>query len=352
MRRRLILVAVVLLIVAASMFFFFFKRGGRSESIQTTGVVEGLEVNISAMVPGTIAKEWCKEGNPVREGDTLIELESEDLQASVEEALAAVEKAKAEIRVSDSTIKASKANITNAEAEIKNAEADVEKARAQMGEAKRHMERLQALYEREVISKESSEMAATDYDTTVASYDASKAKLMAAASNRDAAAAQLATAENQLDSAKANLGQSEANVSYARAKLAQTIIKSPISGTVVFKALEQGEWVSPGVTILTIVDLSHLYIRADVEETTVGDIALGGEALIKAEGSIVRVFKGRVSEIGRYAAFATQKDVTRGRQDIKTFRVKIAVEDSGEFLKPGMTVEVEIPKRMENAPKE
>ena len=221
-----------------------------------------------------------------------------------------------------------------------------------MREAKRHMERLQALYEREVISKESSEMAATDYDTTVATYDASKAKLMAAVSNRDAAAAQLATAENQLDSAKANLGQSEANLSYARAKLAQTIIKSPISGTVVFKALEQGEWVSPGVTILTIVDLSHLYIRADVEETTVGDIALGGEALIKAKGSIDRVFKGRVSEIGRYAAFATQKDVTRGRQDIKTFRVKIAVEDSGEFLKPGMTVEVEIPKRMENAPKE
>ena len=352
MKRRWIAVACVVLTVVAVLFLFFSKRRGKPESIQTTGIVEGLEVNISTMVPGTIAKEWCKEGDSVREGDTLIELESADLQASVEEALAAVEKAKAEIRVSDSAIKASKANSTNAEAEIKNAEADVEKARAQMEEAKRHMERLQALYEREVISKESSEIAATDYDTTVASYDASKAKLMAAASNRDAAAAQLATAENQLDSAKANLGQSEANVSYARAKLAQTIIKSPISGTVVFKALEQGEWVSPGVTILTIVDLSHLYVRADVEETTVGDIALGGEALIKAEGSIDRVFKGRVSEIGRYAGFATQKDVTRGRQDIKTFRVKIAVEDSGEFLKPGMTVEVEIPKRMENAPKE
>jgi HlyD family secretion protein len=352
MKRRWIAVACVVLIVVTVLFLLFSKRRGRPESIQTTGVVEGLEVNISTMVPGTIVKEWCREGDTVREGDTIIELESEDLKASVEEALAAVEKAKAEIRVSDSAIKASKANIKNAEAEIKNAEADVEKTRAQMGEAKRHMERSQALYEREVISKESSEMAATDYDTTVASYDASKAKLMAAASKRDAAAAQLATAENQLDSAKASFGQSEAKLAYAQAKLAQTIIKSPISGTVVFKALEQGEWVSPGVTILTIVDLSHLYIRADVEETTVGDIALGGEALIKAEGSIDRVFKGRVSEIGRYAGFATQKDVTRGRQDIKTFRVKIAVEDSGEFLKPGMTVEVEIPKRMENASKE
>jgi HlyD family secretion protein len=352
MRRRLILAALVTLVVAASMFVVFSKRGGKSESIDTTGIVEGLEVNVSSMVPGTIAREWCREGDAVRQGDILIELESEDLQASVEEALAAVEKAKAEIRVSDSAVKASKADVANAEAEIKSAQADLGKARAQMEEAKRHMERFQALYEREVISKESSEMAATDYDTKVASYDASEAKLMAAVSQRDAAAAQRATAENQLDSVKADLGQWEANLSYARAKLAQTIIKSPISGTVVFKALEQGEWVSPGVTILTIVDLDHLYVRADVEQTVVGDIPLGGEALIKGEGPSDRVFKGRVSEIGRYAGFATQKDITRGRQDIKTFRVKIAVEEPGGFLKPGMTVEVEIPKRAEDGPRE
>jgi hypothetical protein len=57
------------------------------------------------------------------------------------------------------------------------------------------------------------------------------------------------------------------------------------------------------------------------------------------------VFKGKVSELGRYAEFATQRDVTRGRQDIKTFRVKINIEDSAGLLKPGMTVEVEIPQK-------
>jgi multidrug resistance efflux pump len=353
MKRRWILVGLVVLIAVTVLFLFFSKKTGKPESIRTTGIVEGLEVNISPMAPGTISKQWCREGDTVREGDTLIELESEDLKASVEEAVAAVEKAKAGVRVSESAIKASKANITTAEAEIRNAEADVEKARVQMEEAKRHMNRLKALYEREIISRESSEMADTDYDTTVANDASSKAKLTAASSTRDAALAQLTTAENQLDSAKANLGQSEANLSYAHAKLAQTIIKSPISGTVVFKALDQGEWASPGVTILTLVDLSNLYIRADVEETMIGDIALNSEAMISAGDSTNRVFKGRVSEIGRYAEFATQKDVLRGRQDIKTFRVKIAVDDSSDgFLKPGMTVEVEIPKRKQNASKQ
>jgi HlyD family secretion protein len=74
-------------------------------------------------------------------------------------------------------------------------------------------------------------------------------------------------------------------------------------------------------------------------------VALDSEAFIRAEGIPGKVFKGKVSEIGRYAEFATQRDVTRGRQDIKTFRVKVKVTDTGGVLKPGMTVEVEIPKK-------
>jgi len=58
-----------------------------------------------------------------------------------------------------------------------------------------------------------------------------------------------------------------------------------------------------------------------------------------------KAFRGKVSEIGRYAEFATQRDVTRGRQDIKTFRVKIKIDDKEGILKPGMTVSVEIPKK-------
>jgi hypothetical protein len=132
------------------------------------------------------------------------------------------------------------------------------------------------------------------------------------------------------------LRQSEATLTYSRAKLAETAVKSPISGVVVFKALEKGETVSPGPTILTFVDVDNLYIRVDLEETIIGSIALNSEASIRTEGAPDRIFKGTVSEIGRYAEFATQKDVSKGRQDIKTFKVKITVSDSGGFLKPGL----------------
>jgi HlyD family secretion protein len=113
----------------------------------------------------------------------------------------------------------------------------------------------------------------------------------------------------------------------------------------VFKALEKGETVSPGVTILTIVDLADLYVRVDLDETMVGNISLNSEAIIRTVGTPQRTLKGKIYEIGRYAEFATQRDVTRGRQDIKTFRVKVRFADTGGVLKPGMTVEVEIPKK-------
>ncbi|UCF83753.1 MAG: efflux RND transporter periplasmic adaptor subunit [Desulfobacteraceae bacterium] len=344
MQRRFILVALVVLIAAIVAIVILLKRGQKSESIQTTGIVEGVEVNISTTVSGRIFKECCKEGDTVKEGDTLVELESDDIRASVEQAVAGLEKAEAEVTVAESAVDGSKANIKSAEADIKNAEAETERARAQMEEAKREMERLSTLYKQGIISKQSLDIAVTNHDTTVANYKASKSKVAAAHSKKDAAVAESKTAERRLTSAKASFKQSTANLSFSRAKLAETIIKSPISGTVVFKALERGEAASPGTTILTIVDLQNLYVRVDIEETLIGFITLNSEVKIRRQGSPENILRGRVSEIGRYADFATQKDVARGRQDIKTFKVKIALEDQGRILKPGMTVEVEIPK--------
>lgn len=342
MKRRWVYFAITFLILTTALIIFFTGKGRKIEFIKTAGIVEGIEVNISTKVPGRISYICCKEGDAVRKGDRVITLEAKDLRASVKQALAGVEKAKAEVSVSEAAIEGARANITSADAEIKSAIADAEKNRVQMEEAKRQMDRAKALYEREAVSEESRDSAVANYDTAVANYASSKAKLSASYAKRDVAAAQLNTAESQLKYAKAGLRESEADLAYNRARFADTIVKTPISGIVVFKALEKGEMATPGTTILTIVDLNNLYVRVDIEETFVGDIALDSEAIIRTEGAPDRIFKGKVSEVGRYAEFATQRDVLRGRQDIKTFRVKITVNDPTGFLKPGMTVEAKI----------
>jgi HlyD family secretion protein len=313
--------------------------------IQTTGIVEGIEVNLSSKVSGRISEICCNEGDKVEKSRVVIKLESDDLLASVEQARAGVEQAKAAVMVAGSAIENAKAGIQNAEAEIKTSEAEIEKARAVMDEAKKKLERATSLYKEQLISTDSFEAATTNYDTSAATYMSSKAKLSASYAKRDAAIAQLNSSTSQLSSVKANLKVSEANLSYHISKLSDTIITTPVAGTVIFKALEKGETVSPGMTVVTVVDTDNLYARVDVEETLIGSVTLDSEAFIRAEGIPDKVFKGKVSEIGRYAEFATQRDITRGRQDIKTFRIKVRITDSQGLLKPGMTVEVEIPKK-------
>ncbi|MBI5025787.1 MAG: HlyD family secretion protein [Nitrospirae bacterium] len=345
MKQRLIISAIILLIAVILFFVFYYQKDKRDETIRTAGIIEGLEVNLSSKVSGRISEICCNEGDKAEEGQIVIKLESEDLRAAVEQAMAGVERSKADVTASEAAIKNARANIRSAEAEIKSGEAEKEKARVQMEEAKRKMDRANALYKEELISKEAFEMATTNYDTSVATYNSSEAKLATAYSKRDAAVAQLNTAISQLASVKARLKESQANLSFHRSRLNDTIIMSPISGVVTFRALEEGEIVGPGVTILTIVDMDNLYVRADIEEALIGGVVLNSEAIIRVEGIPDKVFKGKVSEIGRYAEFATQRDVTRGRQDIKTFRVKIRLDETGGILKPGMTVEVEIPKK-------
>jgi multidrug resistance efflux pump len=345
MKKKSIFVAIAFLIVIAIFIIIYAGRGKESGVISTAGIIEGTEVNLSPEVSGNISYMCCKEGDYVKEGDIVFKLESSDLRALVAQAEAGVRKAKAAIRVSESGIENARANIKTSEADIKTAGAGREKARVQMELAKKEMDRAETLYKQDFVSKDSVDVAVTQYNASVADYESSKSSLVSVSSKKDAAIAQLNTAEHQLASARADLKQSEANLAYNVARLDYTTVISPISGIVVLKAMEKGEPASPGMTVLTIVDMNDLWARVDIDETLIDNVALNGEALISPEGTPKRIFKGRVSEIGRYAEFATQKEVTRGRQDIKTFRVRIRFGDTGGALKPGMTVEVEIPKK-------
>jgi len=153
------------------------------------------------------------------------------------------------------------------------------------------------------------------------------------------------------DDALTSVQQDEADVLSAQAnskfyadQINDTQIKSPVDGVIVSKALEVGEWVTPGVPILTVDDLSTIWARVDVEETDLGSLYIGKSAQIELPTQPPEIFTGRVMAIGQEGEFATERDVRRGRQDIRTFYVKVqALQAEGE-LKPGMTAEVTFPR--------
>lgn len=334
---------VVVLAVAAGIAAWFISRTQAPRGIHTTGTVEGVEVNVAAMIPGTIVKENFVEGDTVEQGEVIVELESAELRSELQQAKATLQKARADVDVERALIETATANADAAEADIENAEAEIERAKADLEEKRTERDRNQALFDQGIGTKSDLDVAVTAYNSALATLRAAQANAASARSRKNAATAQLTSARNQLKAAHAQAEVAEASVAVAQAKLDYTVIRSPIAGTVVYKALEQGETANPGVTILTLVDMQSLYVRVDIDQTNVTQITLGQPAEIRVQGYPDRVFHGVVAEIGSYAEFATQKDVTRGRQDIKTFKVRIDVTDANGLLKPGMTVIVDIP---------
>jgi HlyD family secretion protein len=341
--KRVIATIVVFIAVFLAIGVSLLSRNRKPPVFHVTGIIDGVEVNLSSKVAGKISRISCNEGDKVQAGQVVITLESDDIKASLEQAMAGVERAKANVKVAEASIENSRANVLAAEAEVKSAAADLEKAGAQMEESRRQADRREDLYKKNLIAKESRDQMVTEHAINVAAYDSSKEKLNAARSRKDVAASQLNAAISQWNSSKAMLKEAEANRAFFRSKRDDTSIVTPVTGTVIFKALETGEMVSPGAAILTIVDLNSLYARVDIDETKIGRVVLNDKAFVRVEGVPGKTFEGRISEIGRYGEFATQRDVVRGREDIKTFRVKVRVDDPSGTLKPGMTVDVEMP---------
>ena len=153
--------------------------------------------------------------------------------------------------------------------------------------------------------------------------------------------------EKQRDDAVTAYQQARAAVESAKAdaqfyadQLKDTKIVSPVDGIIVNKALEVGEWVVPGTPVVTVDDLSTIWTRVDLEETQLKSIYIGKPAQVRLPTNPPTELTGRVMAIGQEGQFATERDVRRGRQDIRTFYVKVQVLQGGADLRPGMTAEV------------
>ena len=342
--KKKILPVVVLLAIGVLVWFLLpGGKGADSGGIRTAGIVEGTEVNINSKIAGRIGMLCGREGYQVSKNEVVMRLDNADLQAQVRLAEAGLAKAHAEVEVAVSGIVNLRAQVNTAKADVRAAEANLCKAAVQVKDADRHLKQMHNLYKDNTVAKEKLDSALTGQEAALAGENSAQAMLASSKTRVKAALAQLVMAGSQIKAAKTGVQGAEASLAYQKARLDDTVIRSPIAGTVVYLALEQGETISPGMTAMTIVDLKRLTVRVDIDESMIDRLQVGRPALIYPAGDVGRTVKGMVSAINRYADFATQKDVTGSRQDIKTFRVTIAVGDGGGFLSPGMTVIAAIP---------
>jgi HlyD family secretion protein len=320
----------------------------RSNDIPLIGVVDGNEVIVSPQITGRIIKLTVDEGSNVKKGDLIAELDPAELQAS----LAA---AKANVAMLGESVHEAQNNVSltneSTGASLNQAEAMLPSMRAQLDQAKANLWKDQSDFTRMQTLFDKGEVSAQDRDHADANLRMSQANVKAIEQSVKAQEAALAVAQanrKQVDVRKSAEAGSTAQLAQARASEAQvatqlgyTKIYSPIDGIVSVRVAKQGEVVAQGSPIVVIVDIDHLWVRADVEETYIDTIQFGQKLRVKLPSG--DVIEGSVFFKGVENDFATQRDVSRTKRDIKSFSIKVSVPNPDRRLFTGMTATVLLP---------
>ena len=345
-RNRIFSLMGVLLIVALCWYFFSTRR---SDDLQLIGTVDANEVVVSSRIPGRIQTLAVDEGDDVQAGQPIATIESEDLAAARKAAEATASSQQYKLQgVSDTerqTRGGTSSQVTNAEAQLRSARAALMQAQAQYEHQEADSSRTVALAGQGVMSQQARDEAATSLRAAQATVESAKENVAAAEASlkvalantiqAQAAAKTVSATRSEMQNAQALLNQAQVQLGYAR-------VISPISGKVNVRAARQGEVVSAGTPIVTIMDLTQTWVYAPLPETEADSVQVGDSLrVVMPSGATIQ---GKVIAKSAEADFATQRDVSRRKRDIKTVRLKLLIDNPGMRYVPGMVAEVYIPK--------
>ena len=333
-------------LVAAAVWYVAFRP--HATTLVLTGIVTGDAVIVSPQVGGAITTLDVREGDAVTQGQLLARINPEELKAdrqyyahTAEGASSAVQESEAALRfeeqqTADQTRQA-EANVAALEAQQTSAEATLENARTSF-------ERTQKLVQTGSAAQSDLDQARTAFDTARAAVtsvgkqvDAARAAVALAKSNEEQVTvrrSQVAASEH--DSAAAAAQRDKADV-----RLGYTELRAPIAGVVNVRAALPGEVVAAGQPVVTLIDPDALWVRSDVEETYIDRVRLGDHLTVRLPSGETR--DGVVFYRGVDAGYATQRDVSRTKRDIKTFELRLRVDNRDRRLAIGMTAYVLLP---------
>ena len=281
-------------------------------------------VNIGANAFGKITHLYVREGDRVKRGQLLAQLEN--VQSA------------ADVAASKASLEASRTDALAAAANLNTAKADLERAKADYERSRLDWERAEGLYQAGVISK-------ADYDTRKMTWQTSGAGLAQAQ-------ARVAQANAQKDSADRHIAQTSASLTRASDVLDKTVYAAPYAGVITNLPVREGETVvigiqnAPGSTLMTLADMSVITAEVKVDETDIVNVQLGQPAEVSIDAIPKKTFHAVVTEIGnnaivRSTGVATSQQATAS-QEAKDFKVVVTLQDPPEDLRPGLSATAKI----------
>jgi multidrug resistance efflux pump len=321
-----------------------------SGDLQLIGTVDANEVLVSAKIPGRIQQLLVQEGDHVEAGQLIAVIEDEDLAAARTAAEATVAGQQQKLSETEETERQTRGETSsatvNAEAQVTAAQAALAQAQANLARQQSDTQRTVALAKQGIMSAQAGEQASAALQADEAAVQTAKANIAAAqAALKQARAHEMQTtvAARTVASTREAVANARALANQASVETGYSRVYAPVTGTVDVWAARQGEVVSAGQAIVTIMDLSQTWVYAPLPETQADAVKLD-DTLRVAMPSGATV-EGKVIAKAAEADFATQRDINGGRKrDIKTVRIKLLIANPAEKFVPGMTADVYIPK--------
>jgi HlyD family secretion protein len=328
--KKTVLVFIVGAIAVVMVLYHLHQKGSpANDRLTFSGTIETTQVEASFLIPGRIEELLVDEGYSVKQGQVIARLDQRELVETERQALANLEAAQAGLELLKTGLALEEATVA----------ANLDAAKAKVSEAghnqrfwEKERKRVEELYKQ-------SSTAERNRDQVVRSEAESVDKLNLALANLAQARAQTLEVDRlkqEIVVQQARVRQAEAQLGIIRERLKDSILVSPLKGYVLVKSIEQGEYVTPGTTVVTIAELHKVWLRCYVNETDLGRVKLGQTVTVTIDTFPNKFYKGRISFISSNAEF-TPKNIQTQKERVKlVYRMKVDLDNPDLELKPGL----------------
>lgn len=314
------------------------ERGPLTSAVSATGTLNAvITVLVGSQVSGQIKELLADFNTVVRRGQVIARIDPESFEARVSQARAELEAAQAAVLNQQAQVERARADLENARAALAEGRAQTLRAEVAVLDARRDRDRKDELFARQLIARSERDTAQAVHDQALAQLEAARSREQSLRAAIGAAEAQRRVAEAALQSARAQVGQRRAALRQAQVDLDRTIIRAPVDGVVISRAVDVGQTVAASLqapTLFTIAqDLTRMQVETSVDEADIGRIRVDGPATFTVDAYPGATFSGRIVQIRKAAQVV---------QNVVTYTVVVAVANPDGRLLPGMTANVRL----------
>jgi HlyD family secretion protein len=308
------------------------------DRVRASGYVEATEVQVAPEVGGRLLKLAVAEGDRVKPGDLIAQLDTADVTLALRRATAERAGADAQLRLLLAGTRAE--DIRQADAQRAAAEADLAAARQERAAAERDLKRFEALIAANAGAQKQRDDAATRRDVANDRVRAGEERVRAAAET--VARLRAGARSEEVDAARARLAGVDAQIATLEKAMTDATVLAPAGGLVTQTLADQGELLAPRTPIVIVADLDEPWANVYVDEPFIPRVTLGQEATLFTDAGGAGI-AGTVTFISPKAEFTPRNVQTAEERSKLVFRVKVSVDNRSGVLKQGMPVEADIP---------